>query len=80
MTGLRLRAVVGLGVLLMAGCASTPTPARPGSSAAVSDTTATPTSTTYVALGDSYAAGTGVDPLVAGSKYLCQQSARNLAH
>ncbi|MFT4127734.1 MAG: SGNH/GDSL hydrolase family protein, partial [Gordonia sp. (in: high G+C Gram-positive bacteria)] len=29
---------------------------------------------------DSYAAGTGVDPLVAGSKYLCQQSARNLAH
>lgn len=35
---------------------------------------------TYVNLGDSYSAGTGVTPLAAGSPFLCQRSSRNFAH
>ncbi|NDK89858.1 SGNH/GDSL hydrolase family protein [Gordonia desulfuricans] len=51
------------------------------SAAAASPTSsgAAPPSARYVNLGDSYAAGTGVTPLVEGSNPFCQRSSRNYA-
>jgi lysophospholipase L1-like esterase len=77
------RAVVAaLAVLVLSGCTSDPAPDT-SSSPAPARTSATPTAgapadrpSTYVALGDSYTAGPGIDPLQAASGY-CQRSQQN---
>ena len=60
-----------LGVLLVvAACGSDPEPPRPPAQAAGQE---------YVNLGDSYASGTGVDPLQQDSPFFCQRSAGDYA-
>jgi lysophospholipase L1-like esterase len=61
---IRARALVVLTVAVMVAAA-------PGAGAAT---------TGYVALGDSYAAGSGVSPLVSGAPWECIRSSRNAAH
>ncbi|MCL3818882.1 SGNH/GDSL hydrolase family protein [Aeromicrobium wangtongii] len=78
---MRTRAVIAATALLMigAGCSSDPTTDSPRAS----DTSQTPTAaapaprpSTYVALGDSFTAGPGIDPLQADSGY-CGRSQDN---
>lgn len=81
--------------LTLAGCAttesdsgapspvgSTPSSSSPSSSSPGGSTPsdASGSSSEYVHLGDSYAAGSGVDPVVVDSPVFCQRSAANFGH
>ncbi|MFW0788645.1 SGNH/GDSL hydrolase family protein [Gordonia sp. CPCC 205333] len=70
-----LAILTGVGMAVI-GCASSG-PGQPSASAPASTTAAQPPSPSYVHLGDSYAAGSGVRPLVEDSDLQCLRSQRN---
>ncbi|MGV9669357.1 SGNH/GDSL hydrolase family protein [Gordonia sp. NPDC003504] len=88
MRWLRSLTLLAVALLGIVGCAretgSTATPSTSSGmtapSAASSSTAPADPGAAYVHLGDSYAAGTGVLPVVGGSPFLCQRSALNFGH
>lgn len=71
-------ATLGAAAMLVAGCGGDGQPQRDASSAQTSPSAAE--RIRYVNMGDSFAAGTGVPPLVEDSNIYCQRSSKNYAH
>ncbi|WP_372512918.1 MULTISPECIES: SGNH/GDSL hydrolase family protein [Gordonia] len=75
----------GLGLLAVAatlatGCSSDDAAGSPGPPPTSAETQTADNRTDYVNLGDSFSAGTGVQPLVEDSPILCLRSSKNFAH